>query len=112
MFDFSAHDPPPSRTALHTLGAGYLDACRAARTHEAAADVWCRLMVHGRIVERLSDGSARPYTTRAVLVEHPDLAPGEVYAVILFGDGAGSVYRTTPDVLRAAMRDPSIFNFG
>lgn len=80
-------------------------------THEAADTLWCRLVAQGRIVHRADDGSGdRHYRVTVALVEHPSLAPGEVYA--LFGMGAGSLtaYRCAPADALAALADPSAFN--
>ena len=98
---------PPD--ALSRVMSGRIDP--PAWTHEAADSLWCRLVAEGRIVQRADDGSSpREYRVTVVLVEHPGLVPGEVYA--LFGMGAGSLtaYRCAPADALAALTDPSAFN--
>lgn len=98
-----------SRDALFRVAAGRLDPPEP--TWDATDALWCRLVAEGRIVQRADDGSSpREYRVTVVLVEHPGLAPGEVYA--LFGMGAGSLtaYRCAPADALAALTDPSAFN--
>lgn len=95
--------------ALLRVLAGRVDP--PAPTHESADALWCRLVAEGRIVQRADDGSSpREYRVTVVLVEHPGVVPGEVYA--LFGMGAGSLtaYRCAPADALAALTDPSAFN--
>lgn len=79
-------------------------------THEAADALWCRLVSEGRIVQRASDGTSGPYRVDVVIVEHPTLPAGEVYALYAMGLGSFTAYRCLPGDALEAVRDPSAFN--
>ena len=83
-----------------------------ANTAAEAEDLWCRIVARGRIVERTSDRAPARVRLHLVLVEHPELPAGEVYALFFMGYGIPKVYRTTPDDARTALQDPSAFNLG
>lgn len=94
------------------------DALRAVaeghRPHETRGENdedWCALVARGRIVERLDDGTAEPYRTRLAIVEHPELPPGECYALFSFS-GSTTAYRCRPEDARAALKAPGSFNLG
>lgn len=84
---------------------------RRAETREENDEDWCALVARGRIVERLDDGTADPYRTRLAIVEHPDLPPGECFALFSFA-GSTSAYRCRPEDARAALRHPGAYNLG
>lgn len=79
-------------------------------SHEEADHVWCAIVARGRIVERTHDGERGYYRLHLVLVAHPDLDEGEVYALFFMADGAPRCYRTTPADARAALRATGAFN--
>ena len=47
---------------------------------------------------------------KIVLVEHPELPAGEVYALFFMGFSTPKVYRTTRADALEALQDPSAFN--
>lgn len=70
---------------------------------------WCRAVARGRIVARVDDGTRGPYACWVHLVEHPDLPPGQVYAI--FSNRLHSrIYRCSPEAARAAIQDHGVFN--
>lgn len=87
---------------------GRVDA--AQHTHAAADALWCRVAAQGRIVERGSDYGARDYRVHLIVVEHPALPAGEVYALFAMGYGTFTVYRCAPEDARLALHHPSAFN--
>jgi hypothetical protein len=95
--------------ALRRVCEGYVEP--EPRTHEAADDLWCRIVAKGRIVGRAHDGSRDAHLrVNLTLVEHPTLDPREVYALFGMGFGVVSVYRCLPEDARLALTDPGCFN--
>lgn len=87
------------------VSAGYVPAT----SWEEGDALWCRAVARGRIIERITDGTRGRYATWAHLVEHPDLGPGEVFAI--FSNATHSIlYRCSPEAARAAILHPSAFN--
>lgn len=80
-------------------------------TQEEADHAWCAVVARGRIVERTADNCRdRHYQLHLVLVEHPELPAGEVYALFFMGFSTPKVYRTTRADALEALHDPSAFN--
>lgn len=80
-------------------------------TEEEAQHAWCSVVARGHIVERLHDDCRdRRLRVVAVIVEHPDLEPGQIYALFMMGMGVPKVYRTTVVDVREALQDPGVFN--
>jgi hypothetical protein len=95
--------------AMRRVSAGQV--LPSAWTHAACDDLWCRLVAQGEVLDRHHDSERDPaYRMHLVLVAHPDLRPGEVYALYALGWGAFSVYRTTAPDAMAALRHPGAFN--
>jgi hypothetical protein len=79
----------------------------------AAIDLFARVVARGRIVARHRETgpSSSDYRVEAALVEHPDLPPGEVYALLYNRHSVcPRVYRCTPEAAIAALDDHGIFN--
>jgi hypothetical protein len=80
------------------------------RSREAADGFAARIVARGRIVRRLRENEGGRLATHLFLVEHPDLPPGEVYA-LFEGPNSISAYRCRPDDAIRVLRSGSAFNW-
>jgi hypothetical protein len=73
-------------------------------------DLWCRLVARGRIVRRARESEGGSYAVYVYLVEHPELDPGEVYA-LFEGPYTTRIYRCRPEGAIAVLQSGSAFNW-
>ena len=93
----------------HAAMGAVMDGRRDHATRDESDADWCALVARGRIVARHDDGTRGRYRLDLAIVEHPDLPPGECFALFTMAEST-TAYRCRPEDAKAALLHSGAFN--